>query len=98
MGAYRATLREFDRLIGLRRLCAFHLNDSLKPFGSRLDRHAAIGCGELGLEPFRLLVNDPRFRTRPMILETPKEDDAGNDMDAINLATLRNLVGAHNEH
>jgi deoxyribonuclease-4 len=98
VGAYRATLREFDRLIGLRRLCAFHLNDSLKPFGSRLDRHAAIGCGELGLEPFRLLVNDPRFRTRPMILETPKEDDAGNDMDAINLATLRNLVGAHNEH
>jgi len=95
---YRATLREFDRLIGLSRLCVFHINDSLKPFGSRLDRHAAIGCGELGIEPFRLLVNDPRFRARPMILETPKEDDEGNDMDAINLATLRNLVGSHNEH
>jgi deoxyribonuclease-4 len=95
---YRATLREFDRLIGLSRLCVFHINDSLKPFGSRLDRHAAIGCGELGLEPFRLLVNDPRFRSRPMILETPKEDDEGNDMDAINLATLRNLVRSHNEH
>lgn len=89
---YRATLREFDRVIGLRRLLAFHVNDSLKPFGSRVDRHAAIGKGHLGLEPFRLLVNDPRFRSRPMILETPKEDDDGNDLDAVNLATLRGLV------
>ncbi len=89
---YRATLREFDRLIGLRRLLVFHMNDSLKPFGSRVDRHAAIGQGHLGLEPFRLLVNDPRFRSRPMILETPKEDDDGNPLDAVNLATLRGLV------
>ncbi len=89
---YRATLREFDRLIGLRRLLVFHMNDSLKPFGSRVDRHAAIGQGHLGLEPFRLLVNDPRFRSRPMILETPKEDDDGNELDAVNLATLRGLV------
>jgi deoxyribonuclease-4 len=89
---YVATMREFDRLIGLRRLLAFHVNDSLKPFGSRVDRHAAIGKGHLGLEPFRLLVNDPRFRTRAMILETPKEDADGNEMDAINLATLRGLV------
>jgi len=89
---YRATMREFDRVLGLRRLLAFHVNDSLKPFGSRVDRHAAIGKGELGLEPFRLLVNDPRSRTRPMILETPKEDEEGNDLDAVNLATLRGLV------
>ena len=85
---YRATLREFDRVIGLGRLRAFHVNDSLKPQGSRVDRHAHIGQGCLGLEPFRLLVNDPRFRNRPMILETPKE----NDMDAVNLRTLRELV------
>lgn len=91
---YRATLRAFDRLIGLRRLRVFHVNDSLKPFGSRVDRHAAIGKGHLGLEPFRLLVNDPRFRARPMILETPKEDADGNELDAINLATLRELVRA----
>jgi deoxyribonuclease-4 len=85
---YRATLREFDRVIGLKRLRAFHVNDSLKPQGSRVDRHAHLGQGCLGLEPFRLLVNDPRFRNRPMILETPKE----NDMDAVNLRTLRELV------
>jgi deoxyribonuclease-4 len=85
---YRATLREFDRVIGLKRLRAFHVNDSLKPQGSRVDRHAHLGQGCLGPEPFRLLVNDPRFRNRPMILETPKE----NDMDAVNLRTLRDLV------
>jgi deoxyribonuclease-4 len=89
---YRATFKEFDKLIGLRRLLAFHVNDSQKAFGSRVDRHAAIGRGELGLEPFRLLVNDPRFRNRPMILETPKEDADGNQMDAVNLAALRGLV------
>jgi len=91
---YKATMREFDRLIGLRRLRVFHVNDSLKPFKSRVDRHAAIGQGHLGIEPFRLLVNDPRFRSRPMILETPKEDKEGNDLDATNLATLRGLVVA----
>ena len=85
---YRATLRAFDRTIGLSRLRAFHINDSRKPLGSRVDRHAHIGRGEMGLEPFRLLVNDRRFRNRPMILETPKEDD----MDAVNLATLRGLM------
>ncbi len=87
---YRATLRSFDRTIGLARLRAFHVNDSRKPQGSRVDRHAHIGRGEMGLEPFRLLVNDRRFRNRPMILETPKEDD----MDAVNLATLRGLMNA----
>jgi deoxyribonuclease-4 len=89
---YEATLREFDRVVGLRRLRAFHLNDSVKPRGSRVDRHAAIGRGELGLEPFRLLVNDPRFRSHPMVLETPKEGADGTAMDPINLAVLRGLV------
>src|SRR5438874_12445035 len=91
--AYRTTMDEFDRLIGLQRLCAFHLNDSLKPRGSRVDRHAHIGQGCLGLEPFRLLVNDPRFQDRPMILETPKNETAAGSMDAANLHTLRGLVG-----
>ena len=70
----------------------FHVNDSLKPFNSRVDRHAHIGRGELGLEPFRLLVNDPLFRDRPMILETAKEEGDEDDMDTVNLATLRGLV------
>jgi deoxyribonuclease-4 len=85
-------MRDFDRVIGLDRLRAFHLNDSLKPAGSRVDRHAHIGQGCLGLEPFRLLVNDPRFRDRPMVLETPKEETAAGPMDAINLQTLRGLA------
>jgi deoxyribonuclease-4 len=89
---YRATLAEFDRLIGLSRLKAFHLNDSLKPQGSRVDRHAHIGWGYLGLEPFRLLVNDLRFHRRPMVLETAKEEGDNDDMDSVNLGTLRALV------
>jgi deoxyribonuclease-4 len=88
---YRATMAAFDQLIGLKRLRVFHVNDSKKPLGSRVDRHAHIGRGCLGLEPFRLLVNDSRFRDCPMILETPKEED-GQDMDAANLAVLRGLV------
>jgi deoxyribonuclease-4 len=89
---YRATLRAFDRVIGLKRLRAFHVNDSQKPRGSHVDRHAHIGRGCLGLEPFRLLVNDRRFRNRPMVLETPKEGDGNRDMDAVNLQVLRGLV------
>lgn len=90
---YRATFREFDRLIGMKWLRAFHLNDSLKPLGSRVDRHAHIGQGCLGREPFRLVVNDPRFRTRPMVLETPKQSEENDNMDSVNLAVLRGLVG-----
>ena len=89
---YRATMRAFDRIVGLDRLRAFHLNDSKKPLGSRVDRHAHIGQGCLGLEPFRYLVNDRRFRRHPMILETPKEGPDDEAMDAANLKTLRELV------
>ena len=66
-------MQQFDRLVGLNRIEAFHVNDSLKPQGSRVDRHAHIGKGKMGLEPFRLLVNDPRFQNHPMVLETPPE-------------------------
>jgi deoxyribonuclease-4 len=89
---YRATMRCFDKVIGLRRLRVFHVNDSLKPLGSRVDRHAHIGEGHLGLEPFRLLLNDARFRSRPMILETPKENGEQGDMDTVNLGVLRGLM------
>jgi deoxyribonuclease-4 len=85
---YQATMKAFDEVIGLRRLCAFHVNDSVAPQGGRVDRHAHIGRGEIGLGAFRLLVNDRRFRARPMVLETAKEDD----MDRVNLAALRGLV------
>lgn len=89
---YKRTMRNFDKLIGLKRLRVFHVNDSLKAFGSRVDRHAQIGQGHLGIEPFRLLVNDRRFRNRPMILETPKEGPNGEEMDPVNLGVLRGLV------
>jgi deoxyribonuclease-4 len=88
---YKATMREFDRVVGLEQLRCFHVNDSLKPQGSRVDRHAHLGRGCLGLEAFRLLVNDPRFGDRPMILETPKEDGDNDNMDTVNLKVLRDL-------
>ena len=66
-------LAEFDRAIGLDRLCALHLNDSKNPMGSHKDRHACIGEGNLGLETFRAIVNHPALRGKPMILETPNE-------------------------
>ena len=89
---YAGTMREFDQTIGLDRLRVFHLNDSVKPLGSRVDRHTHIGAGKLGLEPFALLVNDRRFRHLPMILETPKGEANGKSWDAVNLRTLRDLV------
>jgi deoxyribonuclease-4 len=89
---YDATFTQFGRLIGLERLKVFHVNDSVKPLGSRVDRHAGIGGGAMGLEPFRFLMTDERFREVPMILETPKEGPNGEEMDPVNLAVLRELA------
>jgi deoxyribonuclease-4 len=98
---YAATFRDFDRVVGLDRLRVFHLNDSKQPCGSRIDRHEHIGKGCLGLEPFRKLVNDPRFADLPMLLETPKletpERRRRRDVDpwdARNLRALRRLIRA----
>ena len=68
----------------------FHINDSKKELGSRVDRHEHIGKGHLGVEAFRMLVNDKRFKETPMILETPKGPDGLEDID--NLAVLQGLV------
>ena len=89
---YDATMSEFDELIGIDRIRAWHLNDSKKPFGSRVDRHEHIGEGCLGLEPFRHIVNDPRFADTPMYLETEKGERDGVNLDAMNLATLNSLI------
>ena len=75
----------------LGRVRVWHLNDSLKPCGSRVDRHAGLGRGLMGLEPFRLVLNDSRFAHLPMILETPKGTDGDEDLDSINLRILRQL-------
>lgn len=90
---YTKTFAELDRLVGLDRVKAFHLNDSKRELGSRVDRHEHIGLGHLGLEPFRHLLNDKRFREIPMYLETAKEtNEDGEEWDAVNLRTLRSLV------
>jgi deoxyribonuclease-4 len=89
---YDETIDRLGRSVGLDRLRAWHLNDSCRERGSRVDRHAGIGAGQMGLEPFRHLVNDLRFRHLPMILETPKGTLLGEDLDARNLRILRGLV------
>jgi len=89
--SYRATFEELDRSVGLARVRAFHLNDSVHGLGSRRDRHEHIGRGKLGLEAFRLILNDPRFGDRPMVLETPKGEDLAED--ALNLGVLRAMIG-----
>ncbi|HVF98650.1 MAG TPA: deoxyribonuclease IV [Chloroflexia bacterium] len=94
---YERMVESFDRIVGLDTLRAIHMNDSKKGLGSRVDRHEHIGKGALGLEPFRFIMNDPRFENVPKILETPKEGDNGPDgkpveMDPINLEALKSLV------
>lgn len=89
---YKATMRALDQTVGLKLVRAFHLNDSVKPLGSRVDRHAHIGRGMIGKEGFRLLLNDRRFRKVPMYLETPKGMEKGKNLDAMNLRTLRRLI------
>lgn len=88
---YEQTMGSFDRLLGIERLRAFHLNDSKKGLGARVDRHQHIGWGQLGLEPFGLIMNDPTFRNVPKIIETPKEGNPGL-YDRINLDTLMGLM------
>jgi deoxyribonuclease IV len=90
---YEATMRDLDKQVGLKRVLAFHLNDSAGELGKHRDRHAHIGEGHLGLEPFRWLLNDPRFADRPMVLETDKSPDMHEDVE--NLRRLRELVGTH---
>ncbi len=86
---YERTFTELDEIIGIDRLAAFHLNDSKKEFNSRLDRHEHIGKGYIGVEAFRMLMNDKRFWGLPMCLETPKGLDLAEDRE--NLSLLRSL-------
>jgi deoxyribonuclease-4 len=85
-----ATMREFDDILGFSRLALVHVNDSRRKLGSRVDRHEHIGKGEIGAEGFRMLMNDPRFRALPKILETEKSEDMHEDIE--NMAVLRSLV------
>ncbi|MBA3954235.1 deoxyribonuclease IV [Candidatus Dependentiae bacterium] len=87
--AYTALWDAFDKIIGLEHLKAMHINDSKKGLNSHVDRHEDIGKGCLGLEPFRLIMNDKRFFDIPKILETPKDSP---DEDEMNLTVLKSLL------
>ena len=87
---YNEMWNDFDDTIGLKYLFAFHLNDTEKELGSRVDRHTHIGQGKIGKEPFGFLLNDDKFRDIPGILETPKGKDLKEDK--MNLKTLRSLI------
>ena len=89
--ALERTLAAFDEIPGLENLDLIHLNDSLKPLGSRVDRHAGIGQGRIGAPAFAGIMRHPRLAGIPKILETPKEDENGRDLDQINLALLRSF-------
>ncbi len=89
---YERTVDEVERYVGLKNIGLFHLNDSKKPLGSRVDRHEHIGDGQLGLDAFRFVLNDERFRGIPKLLETPKKIE--HESDRRNLATLRSLLNS----
>jgi len=88
---YERVMAEFDRLIGVEQIRAFHLNDCKKPCGSRVDRHEHVGRGSIGEAGFAALMKDQRFAAVPKILETPKGEN--NEHDLRNLALLRRLAG-----
>lgn len=94
--AYEATMKSFDEIVGLEHIRCFHFNDSRHELGSRKDRHAHIGEGEIGLQGFANFVNDARWCEHAAYLETPKmeEDEEGNEveMDPVNLKALRDLI------
>jgi deoxyribonuclease-4 len=92
---YGLTLSNFDDAIGIERLRFFHLNDSKRELGAHVDRHEHIGKGKIGLKGFSLLLNDPRFKNHPMVLETPKGKDLKEDK--INMRILREQLRTRNQ-
>lgn len=87
---YLKTFDEFDKIIGLKYIRAFHLNDSKRECGERIDRHEHIGKGKIGLAGFRFIMNDDRFYNIPKILETPKGEDMKEDI--MNMKKLKSLI------
>jgi deoxyribonuclease IV len=92
---WEKTFNEFDDILGLERLVAFHVNDSKRDLGSYVDRHEHIDKGRIGILGFRLLMNDPRFERIPKILETPKGEDMREDIE--NMGILRDLLSCGND-
>jgi deoxyribonuclease-4 len=92
---YARTFTRFGETVGFERLKVFHLNDSKKPLGSRVDRHEHIGKGQLGLEPFRRIIKDRRFRGLPMLLETPKTEGPKRGAVSVDPLDAKNLAKLH---
>lgn len=90
--SYHQMWHHFNATIGLKNLKVIHLNDSKKPRGSNVDRHEHIGKGQLGLEPFRLIMNDKRFFDIPKILETPKDEAHPLLDDTMNIEVIKSLL------
>lgn len=88
--SYEKTMSEFDKIIGLEKLKCFHINDSKKELGSRVDRHEHIGKGFIGKEGFTNIMNDKKIESVPKILETPKGKEQLEDLE--NLAVLKSLI------
>ena len=89
---YERTIDALDAHVGIANVGAFHLNDSKKPLGSRVDRHEHIGDGQIGIEAFRFLLNDARFHGIPKLIETPKPVE--HESDRKNLTLLRSLISS----
>ncbi len=90
---YAGFIKQLSSTVGLSRVKVWHLNDSKKPLGSRVDRHDHIGRGTIGLDGFRPIVRDARWAKTPKILETPKDkDDNGREWDSVNLEILRGMM------
>lgn len=95
---YNLMWEQFDKIIGINKLKAIHINDSQKDIGSRVDRHTDIGKGKIGFKAFELLFNDPRFFDIPKVLETPKDDlsdDKRNMEKLIDLLTHKTRTLLH---
>ena len=89
---YERTIEELDAHAGIENVGAFHLNDSKKPLGSRVDRHEHIGKGQIGVDAFAFVLNDPRFARIPKLIETPKTVET--ESDRVNIGLLRSLIAA----
>ena len=79
-----ATFAEFERIVGFKYLRGMHLNDAMRPLGSRIDRHSPLGDGEIGWECFKYIAQDPRFDNIPLILETPDEERWAKEIELLN--------------
>jgi deoxyribonuclease-4 len=82
--ACNATFEEFERIVGFKYLRGMHLNDAMRPLGSRIDRHSPLGDGEIGWECFKYIAGDPRFDNIPLILETPDEERWAKEIATLN--------------